>query len=326
MLDSLSFQLFPSEPIAVVSNVFTLSDLSELRDENSVTGDRVVFLKWLCRNGFDLDGRRISSSDRHCARMLMEPIQIFASIQSLMKMHPLFDIAIVQLLLRNKSSVVILLRNTKQLQWQLQWQQRMSHLIDQLKSNKYTSNIDISSRIIFLDPMKHVLYASVLCQVDVVLDPFPFGGGVTMCDAVVGGCSRRSSESATVQNTSIPFVTSSTLQSVHRIAAGLASEFQDPTIAVNSDIFWDFSKWFSTIVSSRRLVSPQSTFSIFILSLIDEYVSTAIYLANDSQSRESTATVKRHPGKSPYFSIYDNLELVSMEWLTLMRRMVAMLD
>jgi hypothetical protein len=58
------------------------------------------------------------------------------------------------------------------------------------------------------------------------LDTFPFGGGVTLSDAL-GGCSsncRRFSEASSI-NASIgcrviPYVTTGSLQSVHQIGAG----------------------------------------------------------------------------------------------------------
>jgi hypothetical protein len=82
----------------------------------------------------------------------------------------------------------------------------------------------VLDRLLFVDQMPHAEYARLLCGVDVSLDPFPFGGGVTLCDAVSGGC-----------DSPVPFVTSGALQSVHRIGSGLVKAFNDSRTAYGTE-------------------------------------------------------------------------------------------
>jgi hypothetical protein len=56
--------------------------------------------------------------------------------------------------------------------------------------------------------MPHDLYSKLVCGVDVTLDPFPFGGGVTLTDSLL--CPSRASEQE--ESVIVPFVTSSALQ------------------------------------------------------------------------------------------------------------------
>jgi hypothetical protein len=74
--------------------------------------------------------------------------------------------------------------------------------------------------------MPHDLYARLVCSADVTLDPFPFGGGVTMTDSLL--CRRQPDirltypeDEAKSRTFVVPFVTSSALQTVHAIGSGI---------------------------------------------------------------------------------------------------------
>ena len=94
-------------------------------------------------------------------------LKIYTCIQSLMKMHPLFDRAIVKILLRDPNSIIILLRNDGMPSWQNKFASRLiTHL----------NNTGISkSRVLFISQMNSKDYQYALCNADVTLDPFPFG-------------------------------------------------------------------------------------------------------------------------------------------------------
>ena len=60
------------------------------------------------------------------------------------------------------------------------------------------------------------MYEQLLCAGDVTLDPFPFGGGITLSDSI---------------RCNVPFVTSPMLQAVHSIGTGIARLMSDVMIA-----------------------------------------------------------------------------------------------
>lgn len=94
-------------------------------------------------------------------------LKFYTCIQSLMKMHPLFDRAIVEILLRDSNAIVILLRHDGMPSWQNKFTSRlMTHL----------NNMGISkSRVLFISQMNSKDYQYAICNADVTLDPFPFG-------------------------------------------------------------------------------------------------------------------------------------------------------
>lgn len=63
-----------------------------------------------------------------------------------------------------------------------------------------------------LRKMPHGDYLTVVCGVDVTLDPFPFGGGVTLTDSLSCPSRNRSSRNPGSKYDPVPFVTSSLLQ------------------------------------------------------------------------------------------------------------------
>jgi hypothetical protein len=156
----------------------------------------------------------------------------YSSLQSLMKMHPLFDHSLVGILLQDKKAIILLLENKKQPLWQQRWISRIRSLIHEMlldTTNIPQSNgkfheaiIDIESRIFFAPQMSHDKYRSLLCSLGsshVILDPYPFGGGVT----VVDGLSCTEQEHEELYDSIIPpvVVTSGGLQTVHRLGNGI---------------------------------------------------------------------------------------------------------
>jgi hypothetical protein len=173
------------------------------------------------------------SFGNECIQMLLG-MHFYGCLQSLMKMHPLFDRAIVQLLRRDPNAIVLLLRNNKQSAWQDSQRRRLKVLISieehqQSDTNETISfeRLQLADRIVFMDQMSHESYMQLLCGMDVSLDPFPFGGGVTLSDSSGGSCGRYGARN-------VPFVTCSSLQSVHRIGAGLVHAFNSSNLARNS--------------------------------------------------------------------------------------------
>eukprot|EP01032_Pedospumella_encystans_P007962 gene7962-9494_t len=172
------------------------------------------------------------------------------------QMHPMFDLAIYHILLRDPYAIILLSRNGKQSVWEESLRTRLVATITTLWENDKTQNISadntlqttleaLLTRVLFVNQMQHVQYEQLVCSMDVTLDTFPFGGGVTLSDGL-GGCgvhmrntntkstgaqpntstSMKSDETAYGHYISpiVPFVTSGQLQSVHQIGAGIASK------------------------------------------------------------------------------------------------------
>jgi protein O-GlcNAc transferase len=93
--------------------------------------------------------------------------------QHLPKFHPLFDEAIAALLQAVPSAVLVLLAPSNKRQWRNTLESRW----------KDTLGVDISSRILWLGSLKSDEYLSMLAVGDIMLDPYPFGGGVTILES-----------------------------------------------------------------------------------------------------------------------------------------------
>jgi hypothetical protein len=310
--ESLSFQMFPAEPRAdpslhqVTDETDTLwSNLSSedslcVRDTPFLV-ERLAYLRWVLRVSRDVrdlpvDAERVVallSSGRGASTKtvcdLLSSVRVFGALQSLMKMHPLFDRALLQVLLDDPRSLVLLSRNGRQPVWQRRLSSRLLRMERQIRGDAF-SGPSVLGRMLFVDQMPHAQYARLLCGVDVSLDPFPFGGGVTLCDAVSGGCV-----------SPVPFVTSGALQSVHRIGSGLARTFNDSRTAYGTNT--------SILMSGDHL------------SEILSYSVAAVHMAKQSLERKKASNVNgmdSSDGLSAVreriqFSVYDDQRSAS-EW------------
>eukprot|EP00605_Chrysophyceae_sp_TOSAG23-4_P000154 GSChrysophyteH1.ASY1.ANO1.177.1 assembled CDS len=168
----------------------------------------------------DFWGQRVTT-----AVLSDEKLHYYSCLQSLMKMHPLFDVALVGILSRDKNAILLLLENKRQPVWQQRWKQRILKLIHQ-NAESHEDAFAMQKRLYFAPQSSHKNYKAMLCSPrgpHVVLDPFPFGGGVTLVDSL--SCDVHSSSENNVQSHSFPMVlTSGNLQSVHRLGNGILKE------------------------------------------------------------------------------------------------------
>ncbi|CAM9384167.1 unnamed protein product, partial [Sphacelaria rigidula] len=130
--------------------------------------------------------------------------RLYICAQSLMKMHPSFDHVIAKVLTGDRLAQIILLRDSRQLLWHARFQRRLRHGTGDGGS--------LWGRVRFVSPMSASEFFALQCRADVVLDPFPFGGGVTIIEALACGT---------------PVVTAGALQSVHRLAEGMIAVIAD---------------------------------------------------------------------------------------------------
>lgn len=275
-------------------------------------------------------------------------VRLYGALQSLFKMHPLFDLAIAEILTRDEHALILLSRNGRQRHWEQSFRGRLANTLRSYAGrNKTHSGMSeqeikirensLLAKVLFVNQMQHTQYQTLVCSLDVTLDTFPFGGGVTLSDAL-GGCGLNTQQAMFHQDVrdishhAVPFVTSGQLQSVHQIGAGIAEKL-GPKMA-------DFA--YST-ATARELLSAQSSADLteclhnstavacigrgLVSQLetshalyIDEYAAAAVALASKSQMRKMHATAVQE-GVAEYSSaqksindvLYNSLDAAN-EW------------
>jgi hypothetical protein len=229
-------------------------DASDSWDHTDITGaaldsgflrSRLGVLKWIAAVGYDINdaplvptelitalaqGTDPGNSRGMCGalRAAVGHVRFYGALQSLFKLHPLFDRAVANIL-SDLNAVIIISRNGKQRVWEESYRYRLRRaIVDYVQSSsglctntpqeerhRCTNYVttQMLSRVVFVNQMKHAEYSALLCRMDITLDTFPFGGGVTLSDALLG-CG----------DEVVPFVTTGSLQSVHQIGAGVAAK------------------------------------------------------------------------------------------------------
>lgn len=155
-------------------------------------------------------------------------VRLLLCPQHLPKMHPLFDRALALTLQRVPDAVLVLLSG-KQGQWRLALKRRLEAALRNDENGKSSSSSaggssaggdsrigleDIASRVVWLEGMSPSEYVMLLAAGDLMLDPFPFGGGVTALEALA---------------VATPVVTLPSLQNVPALATGMLAALQTET-------------------------------------------------------------------------------------------------
>jgi predicted O-linked N-acetylglucosamine transferase (SPINDLY family) len=96
---------------------------------------------------------------------LAKDARIYASMQTLYKVHPDFDDALVDILRRDKGGRVVLIAATRPA-----WNEK-------LKARLQRAGPDVADRIVFMPPVSLPDYLGALRAADALLDTFHFGGG-----------------------------------------------------------------------------------------------------------------------------------------------------
>jgi len=121
-----------------------------------------------------------------------EDVKLILCPQHLPKLHPSFDEVLLQSLIRNPQSLVVLIEQPSKNQWKRTLMERWkNYLKDHQSNHSIYDNENVLSRIQWISPLSPTEYLILLAIGDVMIDPYPFGGGVTtleslaMCTPVV---------------------------------------------------------------------------------------------------------------------------------------------
>ena len=213
--------------------------------------------------------RRLSSPHtRSHFEITPENTTLYACIQSIMKLHPMFDRAIAEILEHDKEGLVLLLSNEGMQFWMDKLQRRLQ---------AYEGSNEWADRVLFLPQMQEADYQIVVCGAHVNLDPFPFGGGVTLTDAL--GCP-----------IPVPFVSVGDLQSVHHLGSGIAS-------ALNLS---------SELVVSKEIGETEQ-------SVIKKFAMKAVSLARRQKDEDMILSHRLHECRRKLWE-GDLVEAVVKEW------------
>ncbi|OQR89733.1 hypothetical protein THRCLA_09608, partial [Thraustotheca clavata] len=106
---------------------------------------------------------------------LPESSHIYICPQTIMKMHVEFDEILQTILIKDSKAYIVLLYSKSQTLWR-------RRLRDRFNRRKMPTH-----RIIFVETLPYSRFMQLLSIANVMLDPFPFGGGVTTLDALALG-------------------------------------------------------------------------------------------------------------------------------------------
>lgn len=96
-----------------------------------------------------------------------------------MKLHPDFDVALAAILSKDPEAYIVLLASETQKVWKEQLRKRFRKSLG--------GGASALHRVLFVSTLPYGEFMALLSFADVILDPFPFGGGVTTLDALALG-------------------------------------------------------------------------------------------------------------------------------------------
>jgi len=102
---------------------------------------------------------------------------LYLCAQTLMKFHPGFDGALRRVLAEDPDGVLVVVYNDHQVLWRSKLEARF----------RRTLGREIARRVIFRPSLPRQDFQSLTALADVVLDPWPWGGGVTTLEALATG-------------------------------------------------------------------------------------------------------------------------------------------
>jgi protein O-GlcNAc transferase len=143
---------------------FVSSDLMELPEADSHYSEKLVRLPSLSLVFHRSDLSESPNFGR--AELGLDPAaRLYACPQSIYKFHPEFDEALAGILRRDPGGQIVLIR----------W--AYPHADELLKQRLARTMPDVADRIVFITRLQQPAFLRFLTLIDVLLDPFPYGGG-----------------------------------------------------------------------------------------------------------------------------------------------------
>lgn len=119
-----------------------------------------------------------TSSNGRASLGLSDGSHVYVICQTLMKFHPGMDHSLLApLLQRDPAGVVVITYNPSQRMWRHELERRF----------RQSLGIPACRRVLFVPSLAKPAFYSLLQLADVVLDTYPFGGGVTALEALAAG-------------------------------------------------------------------------------------------------------------------------------------------
>lgn len=210
-------------------------------------------------------------------------IPIILCPQHLPKFHPLFDEVLIAILSGHKTAILVITEHEKKFHWKKTLLQRFQNSFKDylvLKNGHYKDLKKIMKRIIFVDSLSPTEYLSLLGIGDVMIDPFPFGGGVTTLESLAVGT---------------PTIT---LPNKQRTVPYLAVGMIETLLAKEDDDSYDITR-------------TEVIRDLLIVKSVEDYVNNTLYLI--SKKGESTLVTLRKTILENSDKIYNQMESVK-EW------------
>jgi hypothetical protein len=233
-------QLVQFDDLGIAFSRPTLTAVETIAAEAIVLGDKMnsseLYLSILANNHHSVTLKQLQSSLASSSvtpaqenlqkllelRLLNPSKPVILCPQFLPKLHPVFDEVLTELLLtdeENEGPVLVLLSSKKKrLPWHLTLTKRLQRQLTErykvknpgaasngTKIKEHVKQV-AKHRIMWMDDMNPQEYLQLMYLGDVMLDPFPFGGGVTVLESL---------------SLCTPIVTAPSLQTVPQLATGI---------------------------------------------------------------------------------------------------------
>ena len=233
-----------------------------------------------------------------------------------MKMHPLLDRALLRVLRLDPVALVVLSRPANQPAWSHAHRARLRILATRpqppntrgVTNNTSTADGDereddggvqqLLRRVVWVAQRPHHEYHASVCAAHVALDPFPFGGGVTLSDALRCPVTLTHGTADVVASRyhAVPVVTAPQLQTVHRLGQGILTAANDVTAPIHQHTNAEPYHAVVTVTTTKNTSSKghgnaTTAGGVDVAAVIDAYAAAAVRLAHRTQCLREASTM-----------------------------------
>jgi hypothetical protein len=206
--------------------------------------------------------------------------------QQLPKLHPEFDRVIKDLLITIPNSLFVVIHDdTMKYQWRRTIVSRWNRTLrndeaDVTDSNSNGASMPLLDRVVWVSGMTSQQYLALLAASDLMIDPFPFGGGVTSLEAL---------------GVLTPVLTIPELQTVPSLTAGILTRllggFQDNILLERL-----IAHSVTDLVQNAFAFARNSMLLVEARSAIHQFIDTKVFKQEDSVSDLASIIVRAHRG------------------------------